>query len=37
VVAGLVAVVFTFDGAIGFLLVGVASGLAAAYYLYRSS
>lgn len=36
VVAGLVAVVLTLDGQTGFLLVGVASGLAAAYYLYRS-
>lgn len=36
VTAGLVAVVLTLEGQVGFLLVGVASGLAAAYYLYRS-
>jgi len=36
VLAGLLAVVLTLDGQIGFLLVGVASGLAASYYLYRS-
>jgi len=36
VTAGLVAVVLTLNGQTGFVLVGVASGLAGAYYLYRS-
>ncbi len=36
VVAGLTAVVLTLEGQTGFLVVGAASGLASAYYLYRS-
>lgn len=36
VVAGLVAVAFTPAGAVGFLVVGLAAGLAAAYVIYAS-
>ena len=36
VAAGLLAVIITPSDQVGFVLVGVASGLAAAYYLYSS-
>jgi len=36
VAAGLLAVVLNLDGQTGFVVVGIASGLAGAYYLYRS-